>query len=88
MDDVMSRPHCSVKPRTVRALPAGLPANRLELIRVMASKWVNGTVLHCSLTDGPESQHQAVRDASTSGRTCRSAWNSSKSLTEAKRRYG
>lgn len=63
MDDVMSRPHCSVKPRTVRVLPAGLPANRLELIRVMASKWVNGTVLHYFLTDGPEPQHQAVRDA-------------------------
>jgi hypothetical protein len=37
--------------------------NHLELIRVMASVWVNGTVLHYFLTDGPEPQHQAVRDA-------------------------
>lgn len=63
MADTTTRPHCSVKPRTVRLLPSELPANRLELIRVLASKWVNGTVLHYFLTEGPEPQHQAVRDA-------------------------
>lgn len=63
MSDVESRPHCNVKPRTVRALPPGLPANRLQLIRMLASKWVNGTVLHYFFVGGPEPQRQAVRDA-------------------------
>lgn len=49
MSAVESRPHCNVKPRTVRALPPGLPANRLQLIRMLASKVrVTGDARSCS----------------------------------------
>lgn len=61
--DYENRPLCVPKPRTVRALPPGMPAERARLIRVLANVWVNGTELHYFLIDGPEPQRQAVRDA-------------------------
>jgi Astacin (Peptidase family M12A) len=57
------RPHCDVRPQTVPALPPDLPDGRLRAIRVIRSKWVNGTVLHYFFLDGPEPQRQAVRNA-------------------------
>ncbi len=58
-----ARPYCAVKPRTVRPLPEGLVDVRQRLVRVMAQKWVNGTVLHYAFRGGPEPQRQAVRSA-------------------------
>ncbi len=57
------RPACTVKPRTPLVLPPGLPDERMRLIRMLSSKWVNGTVLHYWFLDGPAAQQQAVRDA-------------------------
>ena len=57
------RPACTVKPRTPLFLPPGLPDERMRLIRMLSSKWVNGTVLHYWFLDGPAAQQQAVRDA-------------------------
>lgn len=57
------RPVCDVKPRTVRALPQGLPIERARLIRRNQSKWVNGTVLHYCFLGGPDRQKESVRAA-------------------------
>lgn len=58
-------PACSVKARIPRPVPAGLPGDRMELIRTFATKWVNGTVLHYWFQGGPAAQQQAVRTAFT-----------------------
>ena len=58
-----SRPHCDVRLQTVPVLSPELAAPRLRAIRLIRSKWVNGTVLHYCFLDGPEPQHQAVRNA-------------------------
>lgn len=56
--------HCIVRELTPpRPLPPGQPLDRERLLRVMASKWVNGTVLHYFFVEGPAEQQQAVRDA-------------------------
>ena len=57
------RPYCAAKPRIVRPLPEGLVGIRQRLVRVMAQKWVNGTVLRYAFREGPEPQRQAVRSA-------------------------
>jgi Astacin (Peptidase family M12A) len=57
------RPHCDVRPKTVPVLSPDLAPDRLRAIRVIRSKWVNGTVLHYHFLEGPESQRQAVRNA-------------------------
>src|SRR5919106_2353939 len=57
------RPHCDVRVQTVPVLSPELAAPRLRAIRVIRSKWVNGTVLHYFFIDGPEPQRQAVRNA-------------------------
>ena len=58
-----ARPHCDVRRQTVPVLSPELPEGRVSAIRVIRSKWVNGTVLHYFFLDGPEPQHQAVRTA-------------------------
>ncbi|MCU1574486.1 MAG: hypothetical protein JWO93_2568 [Micrococcaceae bacterium] len=57
------RPHCDLKPQSVPLLRPDLTPGRARLIRLLANKWVNGTVLHYWFLDGPEAQRQAVRDA-------------------------
>lgn len=61
--DNAPRPYCDVRPQTVPVLSSELNSGRLSAIRVMRSKWVNGTLLHYHFLDGPEPQRQAVRDA-------------------------
>lgn len=63
MSKTIDRPACTVKPRIPRILPPGLPDGRMRLIRLLATKWVNGTVLHYWFLDGPAAQLQAVRAA-------------------------
>lgn len=63
MVEEAARPACTVKPRTPLVLPPGLPVERMRLIRMLSSKWVNGTILHYWFLDGPAAQLQAVRDA-------------------------
>ena len=63
MVDEQFRAHCAVRPCVERPLPLGLVDVRQRLIRLLAQKWVNGTVLHYAFLDGPEPQRQAVRDA-------------------------
>ncbi|MCZ2404608.1 hypothetical protein IV498_15830 [Paenarthrobacter sp. Z7-10] len=63
MTEPAARPHCDLKPRSVPMLRPDLAPNRARLIRLLASKWVNGTLLHYWFLDGPEPQRQAVRNA-------------------------
>ena len=56
-----ARPYRAVKPRIMRRVPEGLVDVRQRLVRVMAQKWVNGTVLHYAFRGGPEPQRRAVR---------------------------
>lgn len=65
MGGKIERPACTVKPRTPRTLPPGLPEERSRLIRLFATAWVNGTVLHYWFLNGPAAQLQAVRDSFT-----------------------
>jgi hypothetical protein len=58
-----SRQFCDVRPQTVPVLSPELTAGRVRAIRLIRSKWVNGTVLHYHFLGGPEAQRQAVRDA-------------------------
>ena len=57
------RGYCDAPPQTVPVLSSELTAGRASAIRVMRAKWVNGTVIHYHLLDGPEPQRQAVRGA-------------------------
>ncbi len=57
------RPACTTKPHTPLVLPPGLNDGRMRLIRLLATKWVNGTVLHYWFLEGPDAQKQAVRNA-------------------------
>lgn len=59
----VARQFCDVKPQTVPVLSPELTINRLRAIRVMRSKWVNGTLLHYWFDGGPEPQREAVRNA-------------------------
>lgn len=43
--DVTAKRLCAVRAVPTKPLPLGLNASRLELIQLLASKWVNGTVL-------------------------------------------
>ena len=62
-------PVCEVPEVPVRQFDPSLDPGRLELIRNIEKKWVNGTVLRYHFLDkpktwrGPKSQKQAVRDA-------------------------
>lgn len=56
--------HCIMRATTAPPQPPpGQPGDRDRLIRVIASKWVNGTVLHYYFVDGPQDQRQVVREA-------------------------
>lgn len=65
MSKKTARPACTVKPRTPRIIPPGMTDERMRLLRLLATKWVNGTVLHYWFFNGPAPQLQAVRDAFT-----------------------
>jgi len=59
-------PVCELPQVPVRQLDPSLDPGRLELIRNIEKKWVNGTVLHYHFLNrpkawkGPKSQEQAV----------------------------
>ncbi len=55
--------HCVLKPQSVPDLPPDLEPGRASAIRLIRTKWVNGTVLHYHFLEGPKAQKQAVRDA-------------------------
>jgi hypothetical protein len=57
------RPHCDLRPRSVPVVSPDLEPGRARAIRIIRSKWVNGTVLHYWFDGGPAPQQQAVRDA-------------------------
>jgi Astacin (Peptidase family M12A) len=57
------RPHCDVKPRTMPVIRPDLEPGRASAIRLIRSKWVNGTVLHYHFLEGPKAQRDAVRNA-------------------------
>jgi hypothetical protein len=61
--DNAPRPYCDVRPQTHPALSPELSAGRVQAIRLIRTKWVNGTVIHYYFLEGPEPQRQAVRDA-------------------------
>jgi len=61
------RPICKAVRSTPAPLPAGLAPGRVQAIRTVQKKWVNGTVLHYHFLEGdwtwPEQQKDAVRNA-------------------------
>lgn len=65
----VSHHYCNLPITQPRVLSRDVNPRRLELIRVMAHKWVNGTVLHYSFMDNPpewkgaDDQKQVVRKA-------------------------
>lgn len=61
--DSKSVPVCEVPQVPVRELDPSLDPGRVELIRNIEKKWVNGTVLHYHFLEGHDRQQKAVRDA-------------------------